>query len=202
MSELFVAHRRVDPRGRGRRWTTTTLNRAIVLNLAAEFQGFSRDLHDLAIQEIHTACSPPAVAELLRSLASSGRELDKGNAHPGALAKDFQRVSVDLWGELRSTTSPARRLRAPEQSRWDRHRSAASPDSTADLLNLDLDKLNAVRNAIAHSELSMLDRLRREGYPVTLLGCREWQRSLSELAELTDDVVSSVLAGNLGRRPW
>lgn len=135
LSELFVAHRRVDPRGRGRRWTTTTLDRAIALNLAAEFQGFARDLHDLAIEAVHAACSPPAVAELVRSLASSGRELDRGNAHPGALGKDCQRVSVDLWGELRAATSPARRLRAPEKRRW-AHKNAVLPDSTAALLTL------------------------------------------------------------------
>lgn len=173
-----------------------------MLNLAAEFQGFSRDLHDLAIRALHAACSPPAAAELLRSLASSGRELDKGNAHPGARGKDFQRVSVDLWGELRAAMSPARPLRAPERQRWSRNRKMVSPDSTSELLNLDLEKLNDVRNAIAHSELSVLARLKAEGYPATLLGCREWQRSLNELAELMDDVVNSVLSKHVGKRPW
>jgi hypothetical protein len=45
LDELLGAHRLVGGTGRGRRWRTSALNEALVLRLAAEFQGFARDLH-------------------------------------------------------------------------------------------------------------------------------------------------------------
>jgi hypothetical protein len=46
LDELLHAHQSVGGPSRGRRWRTATLNEALLLRLAAEFQGFARDLHD------------------------------------------------------------------------------------------------------------------------------------------------------------
>ena len=46
LDELLHAHQSVGGPSRGRRWRTATLNEALLLRLAAEFQGFARDLHE------------------------------------------------------------------------------------------------------------------------------------------------------------
>jgi hypothetical protein len=46
LDRLRSAHTAIGGSGRGRRWVTEELNHALVLRLAAEFQGFARDLHE------------------------------------------------------------------------------------------------------------------------------------------------------------
>jgi hypothetical protein len=134
--------------GPGRRWRTEQLNWALVLRLAAEFQGFARDLHDLAVDEFVavSARGDPALTGVLRALATRGRALDRGNAHPSALGDDYGRLGLTFWDALRTAD----------------HRARSWQD--------DLSALIRARNAIAHADEGALIKLRDEGYPLVLRG--------------------------------
>src|SRR4051812_34331112 len=70
------------------------LTRALVLQLAGEFQGFSRDLHDEAVRAMVSSIGTPS--SRLRSTVLDnlvhGRRLNRGNADPGTLEEDFSRL--------------------------------------------------------------------------------------------------------------
>jgi hypothetical protein len=86
------------------------LNDALILRLAAEFQGFARDLHDLACDHLASWAAPTsaAVESVIRNRLREGRDLDRGNAHPGVVGKDFERFGFELWPALanRDSTLP------------------------------------------------------------------------------------------------
>lgn len=50
LDELLAAHAAVGGTGRGRRYATEQVNRAYALAVAAQFQGFCRDLHSEAVR--------------------------------------------------------------------------------------------------------------------------------------------------------
>ncbi len=54
IDELIHAHQRVGGVGSGRRWRTEQLNWSLILLVAAEFQRYSRSLHDLAVDHLST----------------------------------------------------------------------------------------------------------------------------------------------------
>jgi hypothetical protein len=62
LDELLAAHRAVGGTGRGRRYATAQLNRAYALAVAAPFQGFCRDLHTEAIDELVAVARPRRLA--------------------------------------------------------------------------------------------------------------------------------------------
>ena len=82
IEELNAAHRAVGGRGPGRRWRTRQLNWAMTLRLAAEFQGFARDLHDLAVDHFATTASGgnTQLAGVLRERLTTNRQLDRQRA--------------------------------------------------------------------------------------------------------------------------
>jgi hypothetical protein len=90
--------------GPGRRWETEELNHALVLRLASEFQGFARDLHREALDAVVLTVgrSAPGMAAVLSIPYVSARRLDRGNADPQALNKDFGLFGMRLWAELES----------------------------------------------------------------------------------------------------
>jgi hypothetical protein len=181
LDELLAAHQTVGGAGPGRRWRTRELNWALTLRLAGEFQGFARHLHDLAVDHFVDIVSAGNVqlAEVLEQRTKTNRKLDRGNAQPGSLGSDFALLGLTLW--------PALEHADPRTSDW----------------KASLERLNAVRNAIAHVDQDALDQLRRDGHPVTLTAVRSWQRDLDRLAVAMDDVVSTYLDGLLGQgRPW
>lgn len=119
------------------------------------------------------------LATMLRSNLTRSRDLDKGNAHPGSLGQDFNRLGFQLW--------PALSAADPRVRRW----------------QIDLEALNAARNAIAHAEDHRLAQLTAQGYPMQLVTVRRWQRSLNGLARCLDRVVADSLALLLGSpAPW
>jgi hypothetical protein len=157
------------------------LNWALTLRLAGEFQGYARELHDLAVDHFVyvVAQSNAPLANVLRARMTGNRQLDKGNAHPGSLGADFSLLGMTLWGDLKTAN--------PRVTAW----------------NNDLFALNEARNAIAHAEEGKLVRLRQDGYPITLGTIRRWKRSLDGLVETMDDVVRDYLDRLLGAgRPW
>lgn len=94
IDELLAAHATVGGTGRGRRWRTAQLNRSLVLVLAAEFQGFARELHDAAVQTFArwSAGGNEALERVLEVRLTEGRQLDRGNAQPGSLGSDYGRL--------------------------------------------------------------------------------------------------------------
>jgi hypothetical protein len=75
------------------------LNRALLLRLAAQFQGFAKDLHQetaLAFGEL-VQPTAPTIALVVAAGLQTNRELDRGNAHETALASDFGRFGLKFW---------------------------------------------------------------------------------------------------------
>lgn len=181
LEELLAAHRTVGGPGPGRRWRTRELNWALTLRVAGEFQGYARELHDLAVDYFVTTVAGGNVdlEALLRVRTTANRQLDRGNAQPGSLGSDFALLGLTLWPALEGAD--------PQASDW----------------NASLERLNTARNAIAHVDQPTLDKLRLDGHPVTLDAVRTWRRDLDRLAATMDDVVSAYLDRLLGYgRPW
>lgn len=178
LDELIDAHRRIGGSAAGRRWQTEQLNWALILRLAAEFQGFARELHDLGAQAVAASGSGPMVGVVQRSLVLN-RQLDRGNAQPSALGADFGRFGVDWWPELtkRDTRTTGRQQQ--------------------------LDLLNRARNAIVHSLPTALAQLENEGHPPTLATVKKWRSGLNGLAATMDGVLAHHVAQlKDGPAPW
>jgi len=157
------------------------LNEALLLRLAAEFQGFARDLHEQACDTFASWIAPsnPTVQQVVRKQLVHGRELERGNAHPGSIGSDFGRFGFDVW--------PALDKRDPHTPRH----------------NLTLTLLNDARNGIAHADEAKLLKLRAEGFPLVLGTYRRWRRDLDDLTANLDDEIAAQL-GRLFQRqsPW
>ena len=151
---------------------------ALVLRLAAEFQGFARDLHDEAVREIvrRVGVDDPGVEMLLSQSMTTGRSLERANASPATLALDFGRLGITFWLEL------GERFRSSEDWRTS------------------LDALNTCRNAVAHERRSALADLARRGWVVDLPNVRRWRNSLDELASAMDHIVEAVTDRIFGGR--
>src|SRR5215213_7373676 len=78
------AHTTIHGTGPGRREATRLLNHAYAVLLAAEFQGYCRELHTEAVGHF-TAALPPAQGDIVASLFTARRQLDRGNASPATL---------------------------------------------------------------------------------------------------------------------
>jgi hypothetical protein len=181
IDQLLAAHRTIGGPGPGRRWRTEQLNWALTLRLAGEFQGFARELHDVAVDHLVTvvAGGNPGLANVLRGGMTARRHLDRGNATPPTLREDYRRLGLQLWPDLQAAS--------PRAPTWNRNLTA----------------LNEARNAIAHADESRLLALRAQGYPMTLTTVRQWKRNLDGLVRAMDDVVGVYLGSLLGTgSPW
>lgn len=92
---------------------TEHLTLALFVRLAAEFQGFCRDLHDDAAIRIVFGLPDAFAARVpvLLAVLVKGRKLDRGNAAPGNIGADFGNLGMSLW--------PAVYAKYPVQgSRW------------------------------------------------------------------------------------
>lgn len=179
LDQLFDAHRRVGGSGAGRRTETEQINWALVLRLAAEFQGFSRDLHTRGVDIFADWSSggTAALGNVVQTLLTRGLKLDTGNAEPGSLGDAFNRFGLAWWPALarRNRFSPARQQQ--------------------------LERLNRARNAIAHARLDELGLLRQEGYPLTLDTVRTWRSALNGLTVTMDVVLARHLGTFFNRTP-
>jgi hypothetical protein len=181
IEQLKSAHDAVRVPGPGRKWNTEQLNRALVLVVMSEFQGFARDLHDLAVDVFVTRAADgnQPLGAVIRGHLTSDRKLSKGNANPGALGSDFGRLGLALW--------PALAAHHPAAPGW----------------NHALESLNEARNAIAHADEARLLRLRSEGHPITLREIKRWRSTLDALSATLDAVVSRHLADLFAASaPW
>jgi hypothetical protein len=178
IDDLLSAHGVIAGPGPGRKWRTEQINWSLIVRLAAEFQAFSIDLHDLGAETFAAWSSQGSfqVQTVIRNALTLDRKLDTRNANTESLGVDFQRFGVDWWAALR------RRQSQNEDRR------------------MQLDRLNRARNAIVHGQADKLAALRMEGYPLTLRTARVWRRALDELAGDMDDLLSQTL-GKLFQQP-
>lgn len=171
LDSLEHVHGKTTEKRRGRQYATEHLNLALFVSLAAQFQGFCRDLHDDAATQIAASLAPgndDQIPIVLNSFIRK-RQLDFGNAHYKSLGDDFAILGMTFWQDVKSTY-PSHGVR------W--HRT--------------LDTLNGVRNAAVHSEPAKLARARAD-QPLTLRTFRRWRSSLNGAATGFDKVVGAYL---------
>ena len=182
LDEIEVAHAAVGGTGPGRRTLTQQVNRAYVLVLSSQFQGFCRDLHTEAAAAVigHVAERGvrPEVVELLAQRLTLGRKLDRGNPNPGNVGSDFADLGVvDLWARTRRLD--ARNVERQRQ----------------------LQLLMEWRNAVAHDDFGDVARLGGIR-SLRLAHARRWRSTCEALAPALDRVAADALRALLGTRPW
>jgi hypothetical protein len=102
LNEIASGHAAVSGTRRGRRFRTQQFNHAYAVLLAAQFQGFCRDLHDECVDHILARLAPPpALQKVIQAELSRGRLLDRGNAQPSSIGADFGRFDITLWDEVK-----------------------------------------------------------------------------------------------------
>jgi hypothetical protein len=177
LDEIASGHAALSGTRRGRRFNTQQLNQAYAVLLAAQFQGFCRDLHSECVDHVVGAIlSPPAVQPLVRDEFTRNRQLDRGNAQPSSLGADFHRLGIDLLAEVK-TYDPKNATR----------------------MKL-LEGLNYWRNAIAHQDF---DKTRLGG--TTILRpkrVKQWRGACNRLARGFDEVLRRYLQTLTGPSPW
>ncbi|MGX7678278.1 hypothetical protein ACSMXN_05215 [Jatrophihabitans sp. DSM 45814] len=180
VDELFGAHATVGGTGPGRRTATKQINWALTLCLAAEFQGYVRDLHDEATDVFIDRSRAPtaAVESVLTNLLTLNRQISVKNATASTLQQDFARFGFKVLDEVR--------VRYVRGARW----LAA------------LDAINGARNGIAHSDHDKI-LIAAGGKPITLSAVKNWDATLRALARAIDRVTAEKLAAiTAGDRPW
>ncbi len=170
-----AAHATVHGTGAGRREATRQLNHGYAVLLAAEFQGFCRELHTEAVVFFASSIPVPQRAAVIDNFALN-RQLDRGNVNPGSLGSDFGRLGLDWWDAI------------------DR------AESLGPTMRRELDTLNNWRNAIAHNDFDP----RRLGGTIRLMfsTVRGWRRVCNQLARLFDQVLADHLTTVTGLRAW
>jgi hypothetical protein len=157
------------------------LNRALVLQLAAEFQGFARDLHNDAASALVASLAPGSAPrqETLIVPYERHRRLARGNAGPASLAEDFMLFGMRLWEDLLR--------RHPTRGRQWRDRLAL---------------LNDMRNGLAHADDQKVARVLAAGWPLTLRSARRWRGTLDGLATGMDQAVWEHFSRHFGITAW
>lgn len=107
LDNLMAVHTTVTGGKQGRQWATEQLNHAVILRLASEFQGFSRDLHDEAITFILDigVTANSAIETILRANLEFGRKLDQGNSNRSTLGNDFVRLGLPIVQEIKTSSA-------------------------------------------------------------------------------------------------
>ncbi|MHB8878630.1 MAG: hypothetical protein ACYC8T_33440 [Myxococcaceae bacterium] len=182
LDQFLAAHARVGGNRPGRRYATEQLNYAYLAAVAAQFQGFCRDLHSEAVGAL--AAAAPKVSTIIVASLTKNRKLDQGNAHEGTIAEDFARVGIeDFWDRV-----AARGGRAFTKARRRR-----------------LEQMNMWRNAIAHNNFEQnqtrVDKLDGQLRPRLIEGAR-CRDACRRLAVQMEAAVSSFLARVVGSPPW
>jgi hypothetical protein len=176
LDQLVEAHRALEGGGRGRRYATKQINHAYAVLLCSQFQGFARDLHSEAVDHLAGQVRPAVLGTLVRKSLTEGRKLDRGNANPGNLGNDFQRLGIRLWPLVQ------------QRSRWSAGRQQK------------LELANTWRNAIAHQDFTDT-RVSSDG-TLHLATVRNWRNALEHLALDIDEVVEAELLNLTGTSPW
>ncbi|MEU4599935.1 hypothetical protein [Nocardia sp. NPDC023988] len=175
LDELVAAHRTVRNAGRGPQYATQQLTNQLFVALAAEFQGYCRDLHDLAILASTDGLAAPGDPRLVnaRSAYVKSRRLSTGNASWSNLCNDFKAFQMILKDEL----------------------EAMYPAEADDWKSV-IEKLNDTRNAIAHSDQT---KLVNPPDPLNLTTFRAWRSTLKATVPGLDRVVEAYLQNTIGQ---
>lgn len=176
LDRLEVTHTALNART-----LTDGLNRALVLQLAAEFQGFARDLHDDAASALVASLAPgnPLRQYALIVPYERNRRLARGNAGPTSLGEDFTLFGMHLWDELRR--------HHPTRGRQWRDR---------------LELLDHIRNGLAHADDQKVAKVVAAGWPLTLRSARRWRGTLDRLATAMDRSVFDHLSRRFDVTSW
>jgi hypothetical protein len=170
------AHRHISGTGPGRRVAMQQQNRAYVVLLAAQFQGFCRDLHTECVRKLVQATSPAGLHSILITEFSWNRKLDQGNPNPGNIGSDFRRLGVIFWTAVDAV------------------------DPSAPQCRMALEELNRWRNAIAHYDF---DPAKLGGVTTLRLAqVRDWRKACDRLATTFDDAMYTHLLTRCGTAPW
>ena len=182
LARLERVHTTVTGGLSGRPRDVTELNHALFMRLAAEAQGYCRDLHDEAIDAICTPKQVPStdLRDAFRARLATGRKLDAGNAGPGNIGSDWAHFGMALWPTL-SAASPGARGAAD----W----------------NARLDWLNAARNGIAHNDTAKIAAA-HASHPLTLNTFRVMRRRFTRFAAAMDRATEAYLRSVTGTAPW
>jgi hypothetical protein len=183
LDELLHAHAKIGGGGPGRRYTTEQLNFAYLVAVAAQFQGFCRDLHSEAVGAF-AAAAPTTLSTILYSTLTKNRSLDKGNANGGTIADDFGRLGMTSF--------------------WDLVAVDGGPVLTAKRRDR-MEQMNMWRNAIAHNNFeqyqSKVDKLDNHLRPRLVEG-RKCRTACDKLAVQMASAVGTFLHQVAGKPPW
>ncbi len=157
------------------------MNEALVLRIVTEFQGFVRDLLDLAADAlVRGSGSAPEHEARLTSAMSSDRWIDRGNPHFDAMRKDADRLGIAHFGAQLLARNP-------------RH------DRDARLLR----DVVELRNALAHDDRGKLLDLSQRGARPTIGYVTAAHACLDRYARALDRVVWDHLSGLFpATDPW
>lgn len=179
LDELIAAHTSVGGEGRGRRYATEQINASLVVQLAAHFQLFCRDLHSETIEGLALG-APAGYRSMLRVGFATRRGLDRGNASAQTIAMDFDRFDMGIWDQVNafSCLTAVRRVRLEQLMVW--------------------------RNAIVHQDFafSAQQEALLAGSSLTLAWIRRWRGACDGLAQTFAQVISAHVHGVTGRSPW
>jgi len=176
LDEIEAAHRGIGGAAAGRRYATEQINHAYAVLLASQFQGFCRDLHSECVECVVRVVAPTVLQPMLRAVFVLGRGLERGNANPGNIGADFNRLGVEFWTKV-----------ATDHPRNGRRREM-------------LDQLNVWRNAIAHQDF---DPGKLGGTTMLRLSqVRRWRNACNGLAQSFDNIMHGHVAAVTGTAPW
>jgi hypothetical protein len=175
LDEIESARNSVRGAGRGGQYATQQINRAYVVLLSSEFQGFCRDLHSEAVEHLARTISPSSFASILKAEFTIHRRLDNQNPTPATIGADFNRLGLTFW-EIVMKRSPRNKKRKDA-----------------------LDIMNKWRNAIAHQDFDLNEL---GGTTVHISFVRYWRRICNDLALEFDLVLKEHLTTLTGQIPW
>lgn len=175
LDQMENAHASVGGTGPGRRYATDQINQAYAVLLASQFQGFCRELHTESAGHLVDTLQPASMRQIVLAELTRDRKLDKGNANPGNLGEDFNRLGLKFWDEVK-------KLNPRNSSR-----------------NNDLQVLNHWRNAIAHQKF---DPATLGTTQLRIAQVRRWRVSCSRLAKAYDRVLRAHILAVTGIAPW
>ncbi len=180
LDQIARAHAAVGGSGPGRRYATLQVNHAYAVMLAAQFQGYCRDLHTECVDHLVAMISHAPLQRLVRAEITRGRRLDQGNAQPASLGTDFGRLGTGLGTAF-----------------WD---DVDGHDPRSATCRAGLESLNAWRNAVAHQDF---DPSKLGGIVTLRLShVKRWRRQCRILARSFDGVMRRRLQTLTGTAPW
>jgi hypothetical protein len=153
---------------------------ALAVHSAAEFQGYCRELHSLAVSELMSQIATQTLElEIVIRASLANRRLAKANADKESISQDFALIGLGAIWDL-----------------------AASEEAKVTEWTAGLSKLLNVRNAIAHGDYKKLDTMVAKNESLLEL-CQDWNTNLDNLVQILDRIVSIWLQRFLGlQRTW